>query len=106
MSKIHADRTLANLGTILLGAAGIFTALTGFNVSELNQSFWGENPFAFKKDVIEGVMAYLFGGLALTALACQLVLEIFGDGLPQRLGSTWFYVKASIVGLVLVSFLV
>ena len=45
------DRTILNIVSILIGGAGLVTALTGFNVPQLNMSFWGENPFAVKRDV-------------------------------------------------------
>ena len=38
------DRTIINLVSILVGGAGLFTVLTGFNVPELNVIFfWKES---------------------------------------------------------------
>ena len=36
------DRTIINLVSILVGGAGLFTVLTGFNVPELNMNFFLE----------------------------------------------------------------
>jgi hypothetical protein len=83
---------MINLASLLLGGAGLFTVLTGFNVPETTSSFWGENPFAIKRDAIETAMDWIFSSVALVALLLQAYAEILGDELPQYLHSRRFYV--------------
>ena len=65
------DRTLINLASIFVGGAGLFTVLTGFNVLELNMSFFDANPYAIKRDVIENTMKWLFTFVAFIGLMLQ-----------------------------------
>jgi hypothetical protein len=103
----HAlDRTMVNLLTILVGGAGIFTALTGFNVPELNYSYIGENPFAAKRDAIQNVMTPLFTSLAMIALLLQVLAGIWGERLSERLHSRRYYLWFSVVVFVSISLLV
>ena len=100
------DRTLINVASILLGGAGLLTVLTGFNVPELNMSFFGQNPFAVKRDAIENVMNWLFTLVALIGLALQLGAEIWGGKLPERRYDAKFYVWCTVGGVVAVAALV
>jgi len=59
------DKTIINLATILISGTGLFVVLTKFNVPELNMSFVGGNPYAVKRDIIEGVMSFVFTYLTL-----------------------------------------
>lgn len=92
---MNLDRTLINIGCILLGGAGLFTVLTGFNVPEVHASFYGRNPFALKRDVIESAMAWTFTILAMGALLVQVGAEIWGTNLPERSHGTRYYAYAS-----------
>jgi hypothetical protein len=82
--KIFFDRTQYNLFSILLGGAGLLIVLTHFNAPELNYSFIGENPFAIKRDIVEGVLNWVFTAVAVVALLLQLIAEIFGKDWPER----------------------
>jgi magnesium-transporting ATPase (P-type) len=104
--KNHFDRTQFNLATILIGGAGILTALTHFNVPELNMVFLGENPFAIKRDVIEDVVTWTFTSLALVALLLQIFAEVCGESWPQRKHSKLYYFWFSVLGLLLICGLV
>jgi hypothetical protein len=104
--SLGLDRTIVNLTSLLLGGAGLFTVLTGFNVPETTSSFYGENPFAIKRDAIETAMDWIFSGVALVALALQLFAEIFSEQLPNRLYGPQLYVAFAIAGLVVVVTLV
>ena len=57
---ICIDRTIINLITLLISGTGIFAALTKYSAPELSKSYWGENPFAFKRDKIDAVMTWIF----------------------------------------------
>lgn len=71
------DRTHINIISILLGAAGLFGALSGFNVPEVNMTFFDTNPFAVKRDTIESTMKWWFTVVALCGFFWRLLIEIF-----------------------------
>ena len=93
------DRTLLNLLSLLIGGAGIFSALTKYSVPEVNQSFFGTNPFLIKSDAIEKVTTWAFTLLALLALALQVWAEVWGGTLPERSYSVPQYVGASLTAV-------
>ncbi len=96
----NMDKTLINLFSILVSGAGLFAVLTKYGVPELNMSFLGENPFAFKRDCIASVMNWMFVSLALLGLLLQAFRLIFENFLPERVHQTYFYVIAFLVGIV------
>lgn len=100
------DRTLINLASLLIGGAGLLTALTGFNVPELNRTYFGQNPFAVKRDAIESVMKWLFTAVAIIGLALQLGAEIWGGQLLERRYDASFYLWSTAGGVVAVAILV
>lgn len=100
------DRTLINLTSMLVGGAGLFTVLTGFNVPELNMSFWDANPYAIKRDAIENTMEWLFTFVASVGLFLQLWKEIWGASLPDRSHDSNYYIKFVLLGFVLVGLMV
>jgi hypothetical protein len=100
------DRTLINIASILVGGAGIFTVLTGFNVPQLNMSFWGENPYSVKRDAIESAMTWIFTGFATLGLLLQLGAEIWGAELPDRSHGWKYYGLFTISGFVAVAWVV
>jgi hypothetical protein len=103
----HAlDCTMVNLLTILVGGAGIFTALTGFNVPELNLAYLDQNPFAIKRDAIEDVLTWLFASLAVLALFLQVVAGIWGERLSERVHSRRYYFWFSVGVFITISLLV
>src|ERR1700682_4558547 len=97
------DRTLINLVSILVGSAGLFTVLTGFNVPELNMSFFGANPYAVKRDAIESTMKWIFAVVALFGLVLQLWAEIWGVNLPDRSHNSKYYINFCVGSLVAIS---
>jgi len=86
------DRTILNILSVLLGGAGLLVVLTKFNVPELNMTFWDQNPFAIKRDVVDSVMTWIFTGLTIFGLVIQLISEILGDRLPTRQYSAMGYI--------------
>jgi hypothetical protein len=80
----YLDRTIINLATLLISGTGIFAALTKFNVPELSKSFWGENPFAIKRDIIDVVMTWIFTTLAVIGFLFQAITFIWGNNIPDR----------------------
>src|SRR5437879_7163823 len=93
------DRTGLNVVSMVLGGAGILTVLTGFNVPQLRMSFWGENPYELKRDAIANAMDWIFAGLTLIGIAIQIVAEIVGDSLPERLYTVHSYVRVTAVSV-------
>jgi len=100
------DRTLVNIVSILIGGAGLLTVLTEFNVPELNMSFFEENPFAVKRDVIETTMTWLFTVVALAGLALQLWAEVWGAHLREHAHKRRLYIQAIAGGVIAVAMLV
>ena len=84
-----------NLLSLFLGGTGIFVVFTKFNVPELNMSFFGENPFAIKRDTINFVMTWIFTLLALGGIFIQVILQIMGEQVPERLHGLMHYVYFS-----------
>ncbi len=95
------DRTVINLTSLLLGGAGIFAVLTEYSVRELRKTYWGENPFAIKAEVIKGLTTSLFVALAVVATLLQAMAEIVGDRLPERRHGLPAYVLFFLVGVAL-----
>jgi hypothetical protein len=89
------DRTSLNLVSLIVGSAGLLTALTGFNVPQLRESFYGDNPYLLKRDIIASVMDWIFGGLAVAALIVQLLAEIAGPSIEERLYTTASYARVT-----------
>ena len=79
-------------------------ALTGFNVPELRQTYFGSNPFALKRDAIENVSSWAFAMLAATALGIQVAAEIWATSLPDRAHSSSYYLIVSSIAAVAVAF--
>jgi hypothetical protein len=94
------DRTSLNLISLILGGAGLFAALTGYNVPQTRLSFFGENPYQVKRDEIARVLAWLFTLVALAAGAIQLAAEIAGDSVPARLYTFWSYIRVAAVAVI------
>ncbi len=93
------DRTLINLASLLLGGAGLFTVLTGFNVPEASDSFYGSNPFLIKREAIKDTSDWTFSSVALTALVLQIAAEIAGNRLPERSHGVALYIGVAMLGL-------
>jgi hypothetical protein len=69
MPKI--DRSILSLIALTIAAGGAFTVFTKYNVPQLTQSYFGSNPFADKRDVIENTMTWIFSSLALIGVILQ-----------------------------------
>ena len=100
------DRTLINLASIFVGGAGLFTVLTGFNVPELNMSFFDPNPYAIKRDAIENTMKWLFAFVAFIGLILQWSKEIWETSIPKRSHGTIYYISFSLIALIVVCLMV
>ncbi len=97
----YIDRTIINLVTLLISGTGIFAALTKFNVPELSKSFWGENPFAFKRDKIDVVMTWTVTSLAVYGLLFHSSALIWGNDIPDRNYGARTYVIVFSVGFLI-----
>ena len=101
------DRTILNLLSLTSGGSGLFVVLTKFNVPELNMSFFGENPFAIKRDAIDNVMTWIFTCLALLGVVLQICGEIWSDRFPERQHQIRFYAwfaLGSVAGVIAMCF--
>jgi len=97
---------MVNLISLLLGAGGLFAALTEYKVPELRASFWEQNPFALKAEIIKGVMAWLFTVLALVALVLQVIVEIAGGHLSERRYGAVVYLLFTLGGVLVTAAIV
>lgn len=98
MSKLlrKIDKTILNIMSIFIAGAGLFAALTKYKVPEINYSFYNLNPFAIKRDIIEGVLNWYFIIFALLGLVFRLAALICDNNmLYERKCSTKFYIKFS-----------
>ncbi len=107
MSKLlgKIDKTTLNITAVFITGAGLFAALTKYKVPEINYSFWGSNPFAIKRDIIDGVLTWYFVIFALLGLVFRLVALVCENNIfCERKYSTKFYIKFSIAMLFLMFF--
>src|SRR5262245_29540007 len=88
----NIDNVIINLLSVVIGGAGLLGALTKFHTRELYASFFVENPFAVKRDHIDTPISYIFTLVTLLGLLIQVISEIFGQNVPDRLHSATFYV--------------
>jgi hypothetical protein len=83
------DRTMANVISIVLTAVGVLVVFTKYSVPEVNMTFYGANPFTWKREIIESAMTWIFTAVTLVGLAIQGWAEIFE--LPTRSHTRPFY---------------
>jgi hypothetical protein len=101
------DQVLINLTTILISGIGVFTAITKFNLPETNMSFWGENPFIIKRDIIENEIVWIFSLLALFGLLLQVLREIHAETISERLYRPHhYYLFFLVLGILMMCILV
>lgn len=72
------DRTELNIISIFLGGVGLFGALSGFNVPEVNETYYDVNLYAIRRDAIERTTKVVFTGVALFGLLVRLYAEVSG----------------------------
>lgn len=104
ISKIikKADKTILNILSVFIAGAGLFAASNKYKVPEINYSFWGSNPFAIKKDIIDGVLTWYFIVFALLGLLFRFIPIICKNNISiERKYNNKFYIKFSIITLFL-----
>ena len=100
------DRTIINILTLSISGACFFVVLTKFNVPQINQTFFGTNPFLIKRDKIKTVMTWIFTLLGITGLLLQVYAEIFGASIQERIHSQRFYTFFTIFSLIGIAFII
>jgi hypothetical protein len=102
----HSLSDVLSIESPATAAGGALTVLTKYNVPQVNQTIFGGNPYAIKRDAIEGTMNWLFSGIALIGVFIQAVAYVVN--LPDRSPSTSaptyamvFAVSASVVIILL-----
>jgi hypothetical protein len=78
------DRTQLNIISIILGGAAILLVIKGYNVPEVNMTFYDSNPFGVKRDAIVTAMKWVSALVALVGICLRLFVEIKGEGLRTR----------------------
>ena len=106
MSSPYIDKTILSLLSLLIAGAGILSILVKFSVPQLNMSFFGDNPFAVKRDIIEKVMTWIFVILACVGILIQAYVIIFEDELAAHIYLASTYIKIFIVGFLCIIFIV
>ena len=96
---IYMDRTIINLVTLLISGIGIFAALTKYSAPELSKSYWGENPFALKRDKIDAVMIWIFTFLFAFGLLFHALTLILIHDIPERKYGIVIYATVFFSGL-------
>jgi hypothetical protein len=91
IGAIAVDQTILNLAAAVLGTMGLFAILFEYDVPQLSMSFFGQNPFAMKRDAIAAKLNILFGSAAVLAVLILVIVEIMGDDLPERRHGKGFY---------------
>jgi len=106
MKKLIVDRVLINLITILISGSGLLVVITKFNVPELNLNYLGQNPFVIKQDVIGNTMTWIFTSLASLGFIIQVLKEIFGERIQERLHTIKFYSLFFVFGMIIMIFVI
>ena len=97
--NICIDRTIINLVTLLISSMGIFAALTKYSTPELSKSYYGENPFAFKRDKIDYVMTWIFTSLVSFGLLFHALTLILVHDILDRKYGVGIYATVFFIGL-------
>lgn len=100
------DKITLDLTTALISVISILNVLTKYNIPEVNIAFWGVNPFALKKDIIDSTMTWIFSLLALIGLSIQLFKILPNIKIPKRLYKTQYYYSFLVIGVLLSWFVV
>lgn len=77
------DKTVLNLCAILITGTGVIGSLIAYEPPELNATYWGFNPFAYKKSEIDKALRRAFASLALFGLAVQAYPFFFWFARPE-----------------------
>ena len=96
------DKTILSLITILITGMGVIGSLITFDPPELNATYLGFNPFAYKKTQIDGVVRRAFVYLALIGLAIQ-AYPFFVFDLPDQKYPLIVYLVFFAVGAVVMA---
>ena len=78
------DRTRLNIISTILGGAAILLVIKGYNVPEVNMTFYDSNPFGVKRDAIVTAMKWVSVAVALVGICLRLYVEIRGEILRTR----------------------
>ncbi|MBL8077709.1 MAG: hypothetical protein JNM55_07095 [Anaerolineales bacterium] len=94
------DQVLVNMISIIIGGVGLIGAITKFDVANSKKSFYGENPFASKEEIINASIVQWFTAYTAAGLIFQVVFGlIFGDLIPDRSYPRFVYVTVLVFGI-------
>jgi hypothetical protein len=96
------DKTILNLVAILITGTGVIGSLIAYEPPEVDATYFGFNPFAYKKSEIDKASRGAFACLALFGLAVQ-AYPFFIVGLPEQQHTTAFYLLFFSAGAVLMA---
>ena len=91
------DKTILSLVTILIAGTGVIGSLITYNPPELNATYFGFNPFGYKRTQIDKVVRRAFVYLAFIGLGVQ-AYPLFVTGLPDQKYTLVFYLVFFAVG--------
>lgn len=106
MIELGLDKTLLDLIGVLVTGIGIYAVFTkysvpGLNDPELSHTFFGSNPFASKRDIIEQVVTKFYTWVAMFGFALQGFSIVIGNGVTQeRIHASTTYLIFFIAGAI------
>jgi hypothetical protein len=81
-SSQRMDRTLISLVALVVATGGALTVFARVSIPNINSTYFGRNPFAEKRDTVNGLLNVLFTSVAVFGVALQAVALILP--LPER----------------------
>ena len=101
---IIMDKTTFDLITIIIAVIGVFMALKKYSPPELNMTFYGENLFSIKKDIIEKRRKWVFALFVVMGLSIQIIEKIFFPRLQEHIHTNNYYIFSFILILLIMLF--
>ena len=93
------DKTLIDIFSTIIAFVGLVGAITKFKYSQSRKTFYGENLFGVKGDIIDGYIVWTFTLLAAFGYIPHLLDLVFDFNIPERLYTSWVYIVATAIGL-------
>lgn len=97
--SIFSDKTCLDLLTILIAGAGIFAALFEYSVPQLTKTFWNENPYLVKQNIIKSTLDSCFISIAVLGLLIQSFSIIYSPRINEKTRSETFYFLFFVIGI-------
>lgn len=100
ITTVLTDKSCLDLLTILIAGAGIFAALFEYSVPQLTKTFWNENPYLVKQNIIKTTLDSCFILIAVGGLLVQSYSIICASRVHEGARSELFYLLFFAIGIV------